>query len=73
VVDVAVKIARWAKTFLDLVCEPVAGLLMLSLGMRTYHSGGSVGWPIAGCALLLINVRVAWRRFARLGKPRSAA
>jgi hypothetical protein len=43
VVDVAAKIARWAKTFLDLVGGPVAGLLMLSLGMRTYHSGGSVG------------------------------
>jgi hypothetical protein len=67
------KIARWAKAFLDVVCGPVLGLMLLSLGIQTYRNGGSAGWPIAGSALLLINLWVAWRRVAQLRKPTSAA
>lgn len=62
------QIWRQVKLRLDLVGGPVAGVLMLSLGIETYRDGGSVGWPIAGSAVLLINLRVAWRRFSRLRK-----
>lgn len=72
VVNVA-KIARWAKAFLDLVGGPVVGLMLLSLGIQSYLNGGSIGWPIAGSVLFLINLRVAWRRFVELRKPTTAA
>ncbi|MEV7323016.1 hypothetical protein [Streptomyces sp. NPDC093970] len=62
------KIAGRMDILLDLVGGPVAGVLMFSLGIQTYRDGGSVAWPIAGSALLLINLGVAWRRFSRLGK-----
>ncbi|MFD5793466.1 hypothetical protein ACFWIO_07985 [Streptomyces diastatochromogenes] len=62
------KIARQANILLDLVGGPVVGVLLLSGGIETYRDGGSVGWPIAGSALLLINLSVAWRRFSRLRK-----
>ncbi|MEU7305568.1 hypothetical protein [Streptomyces sp. NPDC007206] len=62
------KIARQMNLLLDLVGGPVVGALMLSVGIETYREGGSIGWPIAGSALLLINLWVAWRRFSRLRK-----
>ncbi|WP_257033487.1 hypothetical protein [Streptomyces sp. Ag109_G2-15] len=62
------RIARQVNILLDLVGGPVVGALLLSGGIETYHDGGSVGWPIAGSALLLINLLVAWRRFSRLRK-----
>lgn len=62
------KIARQVGIFLDLVGGPIVGALMLSIGIETYRDGGSVGWPIAGSALLLTNLLVAWRRFSRLRK-----
>lgn len=66
------KIAKQANILLDLVGGPVVGALLLSGGIETYHDGGSVGWPIAGSALLLINLLVAWRRFSRLRKRATA-
>ncbi|GAA3988620.1 hypothetical protein GCM10022232_22610 [Streptomyces plumbiresistens] len=60
------KIARQVSIFLDLVGGPVVGALVLSVGIETFRDGGSVGWPIGGSCLLLINLLVAWRRFARL-------
>ena len=63
------KIARQANRLLDLVGGPLVGALMLSAGIKTYRDGGSVGWPVAGSALLLINLCVAWRRLARHRKP----
>ncbi|WP_079162952.1 hypothetical protein [Streptomyces canus] len=66
------KIGMWAKTFLDLVGGPVLGLMLLSLGIRNYLDGGSIGWPIAGSVVFLINLRVAWRRLVELRKPTAA-
>ncbi|OIK24688.1 hypothetical protein VT52_026265 [Streptomyces malaysiense] len=60
--------ARPVGILLDLVGGPVIGALLFSEGIKTYRDGGSAGWPIAGSALLLINLRVAWRRFSRLRK-----
>lgn len=44
---------------------PVSGVLLLAVGIKTYLDGGFIGWPVAGSALLLINLFVAGRRFAR--------
>ncbi|MFJ6631170.1 hypothetical protein ACIQMR_07135 [Streptomyces sp. NPDC091376] len=62
------RIARQLDIFFDLVVGPIVGALMLSVGIETYRDGGSVGWPIAGSALFLTNLLVAWRRFSRLRK-----
>ncbi|WP_351233583.1 hypothetical protein [Streptomyces sp. NPDC002133] len=62
------KVPRQVGIFLDLVGGPMVGALVLSVGIETYRDGGSVGWPIAGSALLLISLLVAWRRFSRLRK-----
>ncbi|WP_319147128.1 hypothetical protein [Streptomyces sp. WI03-4A] len=62
------KIARSADVFLDLMGVAV-GSLVLALGIETYRDGESVGWPIAGSMLLLINFWVACRRFVRRRKP----
>ncbi|MDV7222911.1 hypothetical protein [Streptomyces prunicolor] len=56
----------------DLMGPPV-GVLLLMVGVQTYRDGGSIGWPIAGSALLLVNLYVAGRRFARHRKRTSAS
>ncbi|SEP95584.1 hypothetical protein [Streptomyces radiopugnans] len=61
------KVARGADVFLDLA-GVVIGSLMLVIGVETYRDGGSMGWPIAGSVLLLINLWVASRRFVRRGR-----
>ncbi|MFJ8462414.1 hypothetical protein [Streptomyces swartbergensis] len=48
---------------------PVIGVMLLVVGIETYRDGGSLGWPIAGAALLVINLWVAWRRLARRRTP----
>jgi hypothetical protein len=58
------KAASRVDALLDLM-GPVFGAMMLTLGLDTYRGGGSVGWPIAGAAVLLTNLYVAWRRFTR--------
>ncbi|MFD4976782.1 hypothetical protein [Streptomyces sp. NPDC058424] len=62
------KIARLADILLDVVGVAV-GSLLLVIGIETYHDGGSVGWPIAGSVLFLVNLWVACRRFTRRRKP----
>ncbi|MEV6051541.1 hypothetical protein [Streptomyces sp. NPDC052107] len=62
------KIARQAEILLDLM-GVAGGVMLLALGIDTYRNGGSVGWPIAGVALFLINLWVALRRFIRRRKP----
>ena len=52
---------------------PLVGVLLLLVGVQTYREGGSIGWPIAGSALLLVNLYVAGRRFARRRKRTSAS
>lgn len=67
VVDLS-KIARQADVLLDLLGVAV-GSMLLVVGIGTYRDGGSVGWPIAGSVLLLINLWGAGRRFARRSRP----
>ncbi|WP_405520641.1 hypothetical protein [Streptomyces canus] len=55
--------------FIRNLMGPVAGAMLLMAGIAIYRHGGSVGWPVAGSALLLINTWEAWRRFARRKKP----
>jgi hypothetical protein len=62
------KIAGQADVFLDLM-GVAGGSLLLVLGIGTYRDGGSVGWPIAGSVLFLINLWVACRRFVRRRRP----
>jgi hypothetical protein len=62
------KIAIRLDAFMDLM-GPVIGLMLLAVGIETYRNGGSMGWPIAGAVLLVINLWVAWRRLARRRKP----
>jgi hypothetical protein len=62
------KIARQADVFLDVMGVAVGAMLLMA-GIATYHDGGSLGWPIAGSVLFLINVWVAVRRFARRRRP----
>ncbi|XUL85421.1 hypothetical protein ACQ86D_00880 [Streptomyces galilaeus] len=58
------KIVRRADTLLDLM-GPAVGAMLLAMGLEPWHGGGSVAWPVAGATVLLINIWVAWRRFAR--------
>lgn len=58
------KIASRLDAFMDLM-GPVIGVMLLAVGIETYRNGGSMGWPIAGAVLLVINLWVAWRRLAR--------
>ncbi|WP_405607327.1 hypothetical protein [Streptomyces sp. NBC_00076] len=62
------KIVRQADVFLDLMGVAVGAMLLMA-GIGTYRDGGSLGWPIAGAVLFLINVWVAGRRFARRRRP----
>jgi hypothetical protein len=62
------KVTRQVDILLDLMGLAV-GAMLLAVGIDTYRNGGSVGWPIAGSALFLINLWVALRRFARGRKP----
>ncbi|MEV2214965.1 hypothetical protein AB0H86_26575 [Streptomyces sp. NPDC050997] len=62
------KFARQADILLDLMGAAV-GAMFLLVGIETYRDGGSLGWLIAGSVLFLINLWVAWRRFARRRKP----
>ncbi|KOU67286.1 hypothetical protein ADK57_17050 [Streptomyces sp. MMG1533] len=62
------KIASRLDAFMDLM-GPVIGLMLLTVGIETYRNGGSMGWPIAGAVLLVINLWVAWRRLAGRRKP----
>jgi len=52
---------------------PVIGVVLLVVGIETYRDGGSVGWPIAGAVLLVINLWVAWRRLAGRRNPNAAS
>ncbi|MEV5086058.1 hypothetical protein AB0K74_47840 [Streptomyces sp. NPDC056159] len=61
------KIARQADVLLDVVGVAV-GSLMLVIGIEAYRDGGSMGWPIAGSVLFLVNLWVAGRRFTRRKK-----
>ncbi|ANP53025.1 hypothetical protein J2Z21_000619 [Streptomyces griseochromogenes] len=61
------KIMDRASLFFDLA-GPVVGAMLLATGIETYRDGGSMGWPIAGSLILLINLWVAWRRLARRRK-----
>ncbi|WP_328770699.1 hypothetical protein [Streptomyces sp. NBC_00286] len=66
------KTARQADVLLDLgraLMGVTVGSLLLVIGIETYRDGGSVGWPIAGSVLFLVNLWVACRRFTRRGKP----
>lgn len=58
------KIANRLDAVLDLM-GPVIGVMLLVVGIETYRDGGSLGWPIAGAMLLVINLWVAWRRLAK--------
>ncbi|MFH9964078.1 MULTISPECIES: hypothetical protein [Streptomyces] len=62
------KIMDRVSLFLDLA-GPAVSAMLLAIGIETYRDGGSVGWPIAGSALLLINLWVAWRRLAQRRQP----
>ena len=62
------KIVRQADVLLDLMGVAV-GSMLLVVGIEMYRDGGSVGWPIAGSVLFLINLLVAGRRFARRRRP----
>lgn len=67
-------VANLSKTAdrLDAVMDlmgPVIGVIALAVGIQTYGDGGSVGWPLAGAALLVTNLLVAWRRLS--GRRRS--
>ncbi|MBC9728569.1 hypothetical protein [Streptomyces sp. TRM68367] len=58
----------WADILHDLM-GLVAGALLLAVGLKTYRDGGSVGWAVAGAALLVLNsLEVARRRLARRRK-----
>ncbi|OUC98113.1 hypothetical protein [Streptomyces swartbergensis] len=62
------EIANRLDAVMDLM-GPVIGVMLLVIGMETYRDGGSLGWPIAGAVLLVINLWVAWRRLARRRNP----
>jgi hypothetical protein len=62
------KIASRLDAFMDLM-GPVIGVMLLAVGIEAYRNGGSMRWPIAGAVLLVINLWVAWRNFARRWKP----
>ncbi|MFJ5535402.1 hypothetical protein [Streptomyces sp. NPDC093261] len=67
------KATRLLDLFLDLMGVAVGAALLL-VGIHTYREGGSAGWPIAGAALFLANLWMAWRRVARrirAARPRS--
>jgi hypothetical protein len=67
VVDLS-KVARRVDVLSDLMGLAV-GVMLLATGIKAYRDGGSMGWPAAGLALLLINFCVAGRRLARRRKP----
>ncbi|MCT9011693.1 hypothetical protein [Streptomyces rhizosphaerihabitans] len=62
------KTASRLDAFMDLM-GPVIGVMLLAVGIETYRNGGSMGWPIAGAVLLVINSWVGWRRLARRRNP----
>ena len=62
------KIADRLDAVMDLV-GPVIGVMALAVGIQTYRDGGSVGWLLAGAALLVINLLVAWRRLSGHRRP----
>jgi len=61
------KVARRVDVLSDLL-GPAVGVMLLVMGIRTYRDGGSMGWPVAGLLILLINLWVAGRRLARRRK-----
>ncbi|MET9526596.1 hypothetical protein [Streptomyces coeruleorubidus] len=62
------KIANRLDAVMDLT-GPVIAVMLLAMGIETYRDDGSLGWPIAGAVLLVINLWVAWRRLTRRRKP----
>jgi glucose dehydrogenase len=62
------KIASRLDAFMDLM-GPVIGAMLLAVGIEAYRNGGSMGWPIAGAVLLVINLWVAWRHLSKRRKP----
>lgn len=66
------EIADHLDAVMDLM-GPVIGVVVLAVGIQTYRDGGSAGWPLAGAALLMINLLVAWRRLSRRRRPDASA
>ena len=66
------KVVDRLDAVMDLL-GPVIGVVLLVVGIETYRDGGSVGWPIAGAVLLVINLWVAWRRLAGRRNPNAAS
>ncbi|WP_153543390.1 hypothetical protein [Streptomyces sp. RB17] len=64
------KINRITDVVHDVMGLVSSGLL-LAVGIKTHRDGGSVGWPIAGAALLVVNTLWVVRR--RLAQRRNAA
>ncbi|EMF52514.1 MULTISPECIES: hypothetical protein [Streptomyces] len=62
------KIPDRLDAVMDLM-GPVIGVVALMAGIATYRGGGSVGWPLLGAALLVINTLVAWRRLSGRRRP----
>jgi len=62
------KIARQVDVLLDLMGVAL-GVMLLAVGIETHRNGGSVGWPIAGATLFLVNLWVASRRFIHRRRP----
>lgn len=62
------KIADRLDAVMDLM-GPVIGVIALAVGIQTYRDGGSVGWPLVGAALLVINLLDAWRRLSGRRRP----
>ncbi|MFF4133823.1 hypothetical protein ACFY1B_20160 [Streptomyces mirabilis] len=45
------------------------GAFLMAVGIKMHHDGGSIGWPIAGTAVLsLTGIRISRRRQARRGR-----
>jgi hypothetical protein len=49
---------------LDWAGLPLSALL-LTIGIRDYRDGGSVGWPIGGAVLVLVTLWVIYRGMPR--------
>ncbi|MFJ9245411.1 hypothetical protein [Streptomyces sp. NPDC101776] len=63
-------VMRRLDLLLDLM-GPLVGVMVLWIGVQTHREGGSIGWPVVGAAILLVNLYVAGRRFVRHRKSAS--
>ena len=63
------KVAGWMDMLHGLM-GLASGALLVAVGVRMHRDGGSVGWPIAGTAVLILNsLWVARRQRARRRGP----